>query len=59
VKLYIAQRNYDHEGFTVIGIFSTFEKADTACKNDKWPDDGRMRGDWHDVGEFELDVIAE
>jgi hypothetical protein len=63
VKLYVAERGYDYEGFTIIGIFSTREAAEAACENDRRPPTDRYspgvsRGDSHSVEEFELDVLT-
>ena len=55
MKVYVAERGYDYEGFTILGIFSTREKAQEACDNDKW-EDGRKRGDSYDIEEFEIDA---
>ena len=54
MKVYIAERNYDFEGFVIVGAFSTREKAEEACDNDKY-EDGSQRGDYHTVEEFEID----
>ena len=55
MKIYVAEREYDYEGFTIIGVFSTKEKAQEACDNDK-DKDGIKRGDSHNVEEFEIDA---
>lgn len=55
MKVYIAEREYDHEGFTILGAFSTMEKAQEACDNDKYKDGGK-RGDSHNIEEFEIDA---
>lgn len=56
VKVYVAEREYDYEGSIILGVFSTREKAQEICDNDKF-DDGSQRGDFHDVKEFEIDAI--
>ena len=55
MKVYIAERGFDYEGFTIIGVFTTKEKAQEACDNDKF-DDGRKRGNFNDIEEFEIDA---
>jgi len=53
MKLYTAQREYDYEGFDILGIFSTREAALECCAKDISPS-GRVMGDRHEVEEFEL-----
>ncbi len=55
MKVYIAEREYDYEGFTILGVFSTKEKAQAACDNDI-REDGRKNGNSHEIEEFEIDA---
>ena len=55
MKLYVAECNFDYEGFDIIGVFDTKEKAEAACENHKYKD-GEKRGDGRAVEEFELNV---
>ena len=52
-----SERIYFHEGFSIIGIFSTREKAQLACDTDVTS--GRMRGDDHEIEEFYIDDIED
>jgi len=54
MKVYVAERHVDYEGFTIIGVFTTKELAENANTSDTW-ENGRLRGDFHKVAEFELD----
>lgn len=56
MKVYVAEREYYYGGYTIIGIFSTKEKAQEACDNDKY-EDGRRCGDSHGIEEFDIDVF--
>lgn len=49
MKVYIAKRIYDYEGFDIIGVFSTKEKAQEAC-------DKKKGGDSRCIEEFEIDA---
>jgi hypothetical protein len=51
MKIYTAERHYDYEGFTILGVFSTAEAAKAACEKDK------DRGDDHEVNEYTLDEL--
>lgn len=35
MKVFIAQREYDYEGFVVIGVFDSIEEAEKCCEVDK------------------------
>lgn len=61
MKVYVAERHYDYEGFTIIGIFTTKEAAQACCDNDfipvresEFPQQKRKRGDSYEVEEHEL-----
>jgi hypothetical protein len=57
MKVFVAQRNYDYEGFAIIGIFTTKEAAQACCDNDFSPrhkKELRKMGDSYDVEEHEL-----
>lgn len=61
MNAYVAERGYNHEGTTILGIFSTKELADEVCANDIFPNDvfgniRKHRGDFHQVTAFEIDV---
>jgi len=49
--LYIVQRDYDREGFQVVGVFDTLKKAKACCELDKAnaPD--------HEIEECELNGL--
>lgn len=53
MKAFVAERNYDYEGFTIIGVFSTRDAAQKACDNDR-DETGRLNGDSHEVEEFDF-----
>ena len=53
MKIYIAERSFDYEGFTIIGVFNTQKAAQKACDNDR-DKKGRINGDSHDVECFDL-----
>lgn len=53
MKVYTAHREYDYEGFEIIGAFTTKEAAEECCKKDI-DRNGRVRGDSHDIEEHEL-----
>ena len=63
MKVYVAERGYHYEGTTILGVFSTKEKADEVCTNDVYtssPHGGRKsRGDFHQVTELVLDELIE
>jgi hypothetical protein len=53
MKVYVARRHYDYEGFSIIGIFTDHESAQKCCDSDEqW-------GDSHDVDEHELQESFE
>ena len=52
MKVYIAERCFDYEGFTIIGVFKTRDAAQKACDNDR-DKTGRKNGDSHEVEEFD------
>lgn len=61
MKVFVAQRHYDYEGFAIIGIFTTKEAAQACCDNDflprhksEFPQEQRKMGDSYDVEEHEL-----
>jgi hypothetical protein len=55
MKLYVAQRQYDYEGFDILGIFSNKDVAERTCEEAKC-NDGIMQGDKYYVTQFTLDV---
>lgn len=62
MKLYVAERHYDYEGFQILGVYSTKSLAESACDKDVRPAGdymgGQPRGDGHSVEEFTLDVTT-
>lgn len=61
MNVYVAKREYDYEGFIIIGIFTTREAAQACCDNDfipmresEFPREKIKYGDSHDVEEYEL-----
>lgn len=61
MKVFVAQRHYDYEGFTIIGIFTTKEAAQACCDNDfspvrksEFPQQKTKLGDSYDVEEHEV-----
>lgn len=56
MKLFTAQREYDYEGFQILGIFSTKEAANKCCSEDV-DKKGKEKGDRHCVEEFLLNEI--
>lgn len=66
MKLYVATRHYEYEGFVILGIFSNRDVAQAICEKDVYPEDdpieelaGKTRGDGHSVEEFTLDVKSD
>ena len=59
MKVYVAERVYNYEGTTILGVFSKKEKANEVCTNDVFPTElygeRKQRGDSHQVIEFEID----
>ena len=53
MKVYVAERHIDYEGFTILGVFSTKELAENANASDTW-EDGRLRGNFYEIEEYEL-----
>jgi len=53
MKVYTAHREYDYEGFQIIGVFTTMEAAEKCCAEDL-DNSGKVQGDDHDVEEHEL-----
>ena len=51
MKIYVAERGYNHQGFDIIGLYTTQEGAVIANEFDK------DKGDYYDVEEFELKEI--
>jgi hypothetical protein len=51
MKVYVAKRELDYEGFAIIGIYSNYEAAQAACEADR---EAHPSLEW-DVAEFELD----
>ena len=54
MKVFVAKREYDYEGFVIIGIFTTKESAEICCKNDFNINRTILLGDSHNVEEHEL-----
>ena len=52
MKIYVAERGYNHQGFDIIGLYTTQEGAVIANEFDK------DKGDYYDVEEFELKEIT-
>lgn len=64
MKIYVAERVADHEGFEIIGLFSTRAAAQAACDADVYDPrvplwTGKPRGDSYEIEEFELDLPPE
>lgn len=55
MKVYTAQREYDYEGFEIIGVFTTRAAAEACCYKDV-DHRGKQRGDRHTVEEHELNT---
>ncbi|HET8687260.1 MAG TPA: hypothetical protein VFM18_11450 [Methanosarcina sp.] len=53
MKLFVAIVSWSYEGYDIIGIFDTREKAQAACDRHKYSD-GTWRGDERLVNEYEL-----
>jgi hypothetical protein len=53
MKVFTAHREYDYEGFQIIGVFTTKEAAEKCCIEDV-DESGRKYGDSHDVEEHVL-----
>ena len=51
MKVYVVERWYKYEGSTILGVFSTKEKAQKACDNDIHKD-GIKKGDSYGTAEF-------
>jgi len=49
MKVYVAKRNYDYEGFEIIGVYTERDLAEMACKDDS------QYGDSHDIEELMID----
>lgn len=56
MKVYISRREFDHEGFQIIGVFLEKEKAHEACDKDKNSDFGKKYVDSYSVSEHEVVV---
>ena len=59
MKVYVAERAYNYEGFTILGIFSTREAAQEVCDNDTFSTPNlcnRLRGDSYTIEEHEVDI---
>lgn len=54
MKVYVAKREYDYEGFTIIGIFTTQQEAQECCDNDWNINRTSKNGDSHDIEEHEI-----
>lgn len=52
MKVYIAERHYDYEGFTIIGVFTTKKEAKKCCDYDCGC------GDEHRVTDYEVEKKA-
>lgn len=48
--IFIAKREYDREGYSIVGIFKSQEEADTAIETDK----KNGYGEFHSVAELEI-----
>lgn len=63
MKVYVAERGYDYEGTTILGVYSTKEKADEVCANDVFTNnlygERKQIGDFYQVTEFEIDKSRE
>jgi hypothetical protein len=57
MKAYIAKREYDYEGFIVLGVFSTNTLAEAACEKDKGDRKQRkwLPADGYSTEEFVVD----
>lgn len=53
MKVYISQREFDHEGFQIIGVFLNEDKAREACEKDEKSDIGQYV-DSYSVSEYEV-----
>lgn len=51
--VYVAQREYDCEGFMILGIFETREEAEERTKR------GGTYGDFHDIEKFVIGEYVE
>lgn len=51
MKVYVAERYTDYEGFSILGVYSTKEAAEAANARDI------ENGDHHDIEEYELDTV--
>jgi len=53
----MAQEWYYYEGFNILGVFTTKEKAEEICQREKNKKDSV--GDFYDVEEVELDKLKK
>lgn len=51
MKVFTAERYYDYEGFQLLGIFTTEEKAQEVIDGDKY-------GDGHNINEYTIDELT-
>ncbi len=47
MDIYIAQRQYNYEGFEIIGVFNNLKMALLRCKEDEDAKEDNMGNDWH------------
>lgn len=59
MKVYVAERVYDYEGFDIIGLFASRVEAQAACDNDYRPDGKKKNGDFYEIEEFDLTLESE
>ena len=50
MRVYIAKRHYDYEGYDILGVYSTQEAAEQRCQADT-----ASNSDGHSVNEYEID----
>jgi hypothetical protein len=53
MKVYVAERAWDYEGFEIIGIFSFRTAAEKAIEADK--SRGKSKADSYEIEELEID----
>jgi len=52
IKVYVAERGCDYEGFSIIGIFETRKEAQSAC-------DEARGGDFYEIEEYFIGDIPK
>ena len=55
MKVYVAERVFDYEGFEIIGIFKSYEAAQKTCDADQVKTKHNMIMDGYRIEDFELD----